>query len=1171
MPSKRAAERRGGAVFGGDVGHRRGGRHVDEEARTAAGHRLDFDGVAEDAADTLDDRQAEAETAGDLGALIEPLELLEDHLLLALGDAEAGVEHLDREAAAMVADADEDAAFRRVLDRVGDEVLDEAAQQTAVGAHPQGRGHDAEIEVAVAGDRLELDAQLLEDVVDAEDGELGLERPGVEAGDVEQRPEDLLDRIERLVDVDGVGGERAVLGLLHQRGGVEAGGVERLQDVVAGGGEELGLADVGVVGLGLGARQLGVEAGQFLGALAHPALQSLVGARQRLGRADAFGDVGPGGDDAAVRHRRGAHFDHRIGGGEALVVGLHPPHQAVDAVLDDALGVAGAEFAALGAVADDRLQGHPDLGELRRQIEDLAELAVPTDQAELAIEHRDALADLIESDLQQVAVVLDGGGGVVEQLHRRLGRGVASLDQERQHQPRRGGADRRGEQLLGEAQEMQIGLPVPDQRHRVGAAEIGEGAGGAFLAEIARHGRDQIVDGDGGAPAPQRRGRGEVGGDEDVGLEPLDRLGRAHQRHGDEGEGVEQQAPEHPVGERIEGEREQRLRAQRPEAEGSVLQQRRGAVAGLDEGGDRQSVDPHGEADQHAGDGAARRAAPPEQAAEEGRGELSDGGEGEQADVGERRGVGDGAVIAVGEQQDDEDRHPPHGEQQPHHVGGAILETAIGPHQDRHHQFVADHHGERQRGDDHHRGGGRQTADEGDHGDGVGAGIERQAQHEGVGVDGGAVAHQACHGDRHDEDVDRDQIGREHPARRAELGRGVVLDDGDVEHPRQQDHREERQQRHHDPIAARQAARQHVGADRIAHHRIEEIGGAGEEDEDDIDADGGEGDELDRRFRRHRQHQSRLMFGGVDVAGAEEAGEGRHRQGDGQGHVGMERRRHAGHQAEVEMGDERLDRVADRLQLQGDVGNDADEGDHRDDGGEALILAVAGGDEVGDRGDALGLGELDHPPQDREAEDEEQDRPDVDGEEIEAFVGRQSDRAEEGPRGAIDPERQGIDGGTARYRGTTTGFAIAVIGDSEQQADVGDCDCEDEPALKHGSAAFLFTEIHAGTNESIRRNPSQRGAAVHRGAVETVRTAGKTMVTTRFAGRATQFRDGNIPISAIQVRSGAPVAVKIGFIVGSAKVVWPLPPYLVPIRANSASFWAIGSNCPWVSAHPFGQ
>ena len=72
----------------------------------------------------------------------------------------------------------------------------------------------------------------------------------------------------------------------------------------------------------------------------------------------------------------------------------------------------------------------------------------------------------------------------------------------------------------------------------------------------------------------------------------------------------------------------------------------------------------------------------------------------------------------------------------------------------------------------------------------------------------------------------------------------------------------------------------------------------------------GEGDELDRRFRRHRQHQPRLMFGGVDVAGAEEAGEGRHRQGDGQGHVsGWNGAATPGIRPKSRWGDERLDRV----------------------------------------------------------------------------------------------------------------------------------------------------------------------------------------------------------------------------------------------------------------------
>ena len=84
---------------------------------------------------------------------------------------------------------------------------------------------------------------------------LRLHGAGVEARDVEQRGEDLLDRVERGVDVLR---ERRIAGVavaLDQRGRVEARGVERLQDVVARRGEEAGLRDVGLVGLGLGMRR----------------------------------------------------------------------------------------------------------------------------------------------------------------------------------------------------------------------------------------------------------------------------------------------------------------------------------------------------------------------------------------------------------------------------------------------------------------------------------------------------------------------------------------------------------------------------------------------------------------------------------------------------------------------------------------------------------------------------------------------------------------------------------------------------------------------------------------------------------------------------------------------------------------------------------------------------
>ena len=39
---------------------------------------------------------------------------------------------------------------------------------------------------------------------------------------------------------------------------------------------------------------------------------------------------------------------------------------------------------------------------------------------------------------------------------------------------------------------------------------------------------------------------------------------------------------------------------------------------------------------------------------------------------------------------------------------------------------------------------------------------------------------------------------------------------------------------------------------------------------------------------------------------------------------------------------------------------------------------------------------------------------------------------------------------------------------------------------------------------------------------------------------------------------------------GSAKVVWPLPPYMVPSSENSAWFWLIGRNCPLHWAQPLG-
>ena len=139
-------------------------------------------------------------------------------------------------------------------------------------------------------------------LVDPEARDLRLHRAGVEPRDVEQRAEDLLDRVERGVDVADQLGVVAAALPLDQAGDVEPRGVERLQDVVAGRGEEPGLGDVGLVGVAL-ARPARRSAGSA------PRCARTARSSVSLARSSAFGrlharrDVGEGGDDAAVRHR----------------------------------------------------------------------------------------------------------------------------------------------------------------------------------------------------------------------------------------------------------------------------------------------------------------------------------------------------------------------------------------------------------------------------------------------------------------------------------------------------------------------------------------------------------------------------------------------------------------------------------------------------------------------------------------------------------------------------------------------------------------------------------------------------------------------------------------------------------------------------------------------------
>src|SRR5262249_59704237 len=90
-----------------------------------------------------------------------------------------------------------------------------------------------------------------------------------------------------------------------------------------------------------------------------------------------------------------------------------------------------------------------------------------------------------------------------------------------------------------------------------------KGGACALFAEVAGDGRGQFIDRNRGAPQPKaRRDWSQVGGNEEVGLQSLDRGRCPSKREHHIGKSIERKAPDHAVGERWEIESDQRLPAQ---------------------------------------------------------------------------------------------------------------------------------------------------------------------------------------------------------------------------------------------------------------------------------------------------------------------------------------------------------------------------------------------------------------------------------------------------------------------------------------------------------------------------------------------------------------------------------------------------------------------------------
>ena len=223
----------------------------------------------------------------------------------------------------------------------------------------------------------------------------------------------------------------------------------------------------------------------------------------------------------------------------------------------------------------------------------------------------------------------------------------------------------------------------------------------------------------------------------------------------------------------------------------------------------------------------------------------------------------------------------------------------------------------------------------------------------------------------------------------------ACLDEGHVELPRQAERGASGDQRKHEEACVDLPGIEHFAGGGRG-------GGIAKQQDQREPGDRQQRDQLDHRFERDGQDQPGIVARAVGAARPEQDREQRHQPGDDEDDL-VER------DAVGQPGIEHQQRIADRAELQRHVRERTDRRDDRHQRRDARALAVAGGEEVGDRGRVLRLGLREDPPDQPEAEREDEDRAEIDRQEIEPGARRGPDPAEKGPAGAIDRQRQAVD------------------------------------------------------------------------------------------------------------------------------------------------------------------
>src|SRR5690606_384138 len=135
--------------------------------------------------------------------LFKPLELFEDQFVFGRGNTSASIDDLDEDRTILPACAEEHGPAAGVLNGIGNEVLEYAAQELAVCAHPKRGRDDFQFQALLACQRCELDFQVKEKFIERYIGDFWLEPTCIQSRNIDQGAQNFFHCRERSIDVAG--------------------------------------------------------------------------------------------------------------------------------------------------------------------------------------------------------------------------------------------------------------------------------------------------------------------------------------------------------------------------------------------------------------------------------------------------------------------------------------------------------------------------------------------------------------------------------------------------------------------------------------------------------------------------------------------------------------------------------------------------------------------------------------------------------------------------------------------------------------------------------------------------------------------------------------------------------------------------------------------------------